>query len=350
MSKQESVSLRKMLVDAMAGHESHLDFESAVKEFPADLRGRKPPGAPHSAWELLEHMRIAQRDILKFSQNPRHQSPKWPEGYWPTAEAPPDSSAWDRSVALFEADARELDALVRDPENDLFKAFEHGSGQTLAPRGLTGSYAQFLPPRATESSSRRCCLRAHKAAAKLMLMHGLFSQARPSFDQVLLVESGDRQVTEKVLSRLYEIGQARCVDVLTCYSATPNSFDPQRGVIHSIHGREASRGRLGFIRKLLAAPYTAVAMLSTDSPVMRNWKWAIALLTKSPILIIDQEGDFLCLGFRGRAARLISSRPIRVLLAEYLRLAAELLLIPLMVTYLLLYAGAVHGRRLFRAK
>jgi hypothetical protein len=131
MSNHESLFLRNSLVDAMGGEESHIGFESAIKDFPVELRGRKPPGAPHSAWELLEHLRIAQRDILDFSRNPEHQSPKWPEGYWPSTEAPPDSAAWDRSVAAFEKDAREFSALVRDLKNDLLKKFEHGSGQTL---------------------------------------------------------------------------------------------------------------------------------------------------------------------------------------------------------------------------
>jgi hypothetical protein len=131
MSNHESLFLRNSLVDAMGGEESHIGFESAIKDFPVELRGRKPPGAPHSAWELLEHLRIAQRDILDFSRNPEHQSPKWPEGYWPSSEAPPDSAAWDRSVAAFEKDAREFSALVRDLKNDLLKKFEHGSGQTL---------------------------------------------------------------------------------------------------------------------------------------------------------------------------------------------------------------------------
>lgn len=136
MNDQESVYLRKMLVDAMRGHHAHVEFDSAIKDFPAELRGRKPPGAPHSAWELLEHMRIAQRDILDFSRSPQHESPKWPEGYWPSTEAPPDERAWDRSVAAFNKDAREFNVLVNDSENNLFRKFEHGSGQTLLREAL----------------------------------------------------------------------------------------------------------------------------------------------------------------------------------------------------------------------
>jgi DinB superfamily len=136
MNHNESVALRRMLVDAMRGHESHLDFDSAVKDFPAKLRGIKPDGVPHTAWQLIEHMRIAQRDILDFSRDPHHKSPEWPEGYWPSTEAPPDPKAWDTSIRAFQNDAGEFNKLVQDLTQDLFKAFEHGDGQTLLREAL----------------------------------------------------------------------------------------------------------------------------------------------------------------------------------------------------------------------
>jgi DinB family protein len=136
MNHNQSDSLRKMLVDAMRGHQSHLDFDAALKGFPLEARGVKPPGAPHTAWQLLEHMRIAQRDILDFSRDPKHQSPEWPEGYWPPTEAPPDDSAWEASVRAFQNDAREFNKLVQDPAEDLFTAFAHGDGQTLLREAL----------------------------------------------------------------------------------------------------------------------------------------------------------------------------------------------------------------------
>ncbi len=136
MGNEESLALRRMLVDAMRGHHSHIDFDDAVKDFPVELRGKKPSDAPHTAWQLLEHMRLAQNDILEFSRNPQHQSPKWPEGYWPVTEAPPDEKAWDASVRGFRKDARELNSLVESPAQDLFKAFEHGDGQTLLREAL----------------------------------------------------------------------------------------------------------------------------------------------------------------------------------------------------------------------
>lgn len=136
MTSKEMDSLRAQLAVAMSGREAHIDFESALKDFPVKARGVKPAGAPHTAWQLLEHLRIAQHDILEFSRNPQYQSPKWPEGYWPESEAPPDTEAWDASVAAFEKDARELDKLIADPKQDLFKAFAHGDGQTLLREAL----------------------------------------------------------------------------------------------------------------------------------------------------------------------------------------------------------------------
>jgi hypothetical protein len=136
MNKNESVALRRMQVDAMRGDQAHVDFDSAVKDFPPEFRGAKPHGAPHTAWELLEHMRIAQRDILDFSRDPKHESPEWPKAYWPSTEAPPNEKAWDESVRAFQNDAREFHKLVEDPTQDLFKAFEHGDGQTLLREAL----------------------------------------------------------------------------------------------------------------------------------------------------------------------------------------------------------------------
>lgn len=134
MTPDEQKLLRKQLTSAMSGRESHIDFESAVKNFPADLRGAKPPGAPHTAWQLLEHMRIAQNDILEFSRNPRYQSPKWPEEYWPETETPPSEEAWDASVRAFEKDASALKQLLQS--GDLFTPFKHAEGQTLLREAL----------------------------------------------------------------------------------------------------------------------------------------------------------------------------------------------------------------------
>jgi len=136
MSTKETDPLRSQIVTALSGRESHIDFDSALKDFPVEARSAKPAGAPHSAWELLEHMRIAQHDILEFSRNPKHKSPKWPDEYWPKTEAPPDAKAWDKTVKNFEKDARALDALVSDAQQDLLKPLTHGDGQTLLREAL----------------------------------------------------------------------------------------------------------------------------------------------------------------------------------------------------------------------
>lgn len=134
MHTSEEKLLRKLLVDAMNGHHAHIEFDAAVADFPAKQRGSKLAGAPHTAWQLLEHLRIAQHDILEFSRNPKYESPHWPEGYWPATDAPPDAHAWDKSVEAFQTDARQLEALIG--KEDLFKRFEHGQGQTLLREAL----------------------------------------------------------------------------------------------------------------------------------------------------------------------------------------------------------------------
>ena len=136
MNTNESVNMRLMLVDALRGHQAHIDFDSALEDFPVEARGWKPAGSPHTPWQLLEHMRIAQADILEFSRNPKHKSPDWPEGYWPKTEAPPTSKAWDESINRFKRDAADFNALVQDLQNNLFEPFEHGDGQSLLREAL----------------------------------------------------------------------------------------------------------------------------------------------------------------------------------------------------------------------
>src|SRR6476619_6639767 len=92
-------ALREHLLYLLRGGGAHLDFEKAVADLPPELRGRRPAGVPHSPWRLVEHLRIAQWDILEFCRNAQHTSPPFPEGYWPQGDAPPDRDAWDRSVA-----------------------------------------------------------------------------------------------------------------------------------------------------------------------------------------------------------------------------------------------------------
>jgi hypothetical protein len=127
---------RKELDRVLSGEGAHIDFAPAVEGWPVELRGVRHGGMPHSAWELLEHLRIAQWDMLEFSRDARHVSPAWPEGYWPGSALPPDDGAWERSVAAFEADRAAMRALVMDAGSDLFAPFAHGEGQNLLREAL----------------------------------------------------------------------------------------------------------------------------------------------------------------------------------------------------------------------
>ncbi len=124
-------SLRKHLVFLLQGEGAHVGFDSAVKDMPANLRGKRPQGSPHSAWELLEHMRIAQWDILEFTRDPKHLSPKWPDSYWPKSPEPPDEHAWDESVKGFHSDLHALEKLVSDPGTDLLASLGHDKEKTV---------------------------------------------------------------------------------------------------------------------------------------------------------------------------------------------------------------------------
>jgi hypothetical protein len=129
----EAEELRKQLVALLDGGQAHATFEDAVKGFPKELRGVVPDGLPYSAWQLLEHIRIAQRDILNFSAPPTggYHALKWPEGYWPKETVPESAGAWDRSIAAVEADREKFKALILKPEADLAKPFLWGTGQNL---------------------------------------------------------------------------------------------------------------------------------------------------------------------------------------------------------------------------
>jgi hypothetical protein len=129
-------SLRDHLLHLLRGGGAHLDFEAAIADLPAALRGAKPAGLPHTPWRLVEHMRLAQWDILEFSRNPDHVSPKFPDGYWPEGDAPADADTWDRSVAAFRADLKAMQDLVADPATDLFTPIPHGQGQTILREAL----------------------------------------------------------------------------------------------------------------------------------------------------------------------------------------------------------------------
>jgi len=129
-------TLRGHLRDLLDGRGAHPDFADAVADLPADLRGARPPGLPHTPWRLVEHLRIAQRDILDFCLDPGHVSPEFPAGYWPPGDAPTGPAAWDRTVAAFRADLRAIQDLVADPGRDLAAPLPHGQGRTLLREAL----------------------------------------------------------------------------------------------------------------------------------------------------------------------------------------------------------------------
>jgi hypothetical protein len=129
-------ALREQLLELLSGGEAHTDFDSAIGDWPVQLAGAKVANFPHTAWMLLEHMRIAQWDILEFSRNPKHVSPKWPEGYWPVSEAPENEKAWTTAVGEFEKDLRTMEQLVANPRSDLYAKLAWGDGQTLLREAL----------------------------------------------------------------------------------------------------------------------------------------------------------------------------------------------------------------------
>jgi hypothetical protein len=129
MTKDQT--LRQALHELLQGGAAHLAFDDAVADLPADLRGRKPKLLPHTPWRLVEHLRIAQYDILEFCRNPDYASIDWPNGYWPQTDAPPNDQAWTQSLHDFRADHATMLALVSNPANDLSKPIPWGNGQTV---------------------------------------------------------------------------------------------------------------------------------------------------------------------------------------------------------------------------
>jgi hypothetical protein len=134
MPHQDAV--RDHLVTLLRKSEAHAGFENSVKDVPKEKRGVRPVGSPHSLWELLEHIRIAQLDILEFSQSAGFPTLKWPDAYWPKTPEPPTESAWRDSIQSVVTDRAAFIALIRDPKRDLFIPLPWGDGQTLMREAL----------------------------------------------------------------------------------------------------------------------------------------------------------------------------------------------------------------------
>lgn len=124
-------ALRDHLLELLRAGSAHLDFEKALRDLKPELRGVRPAGASHSVWELVEHLRICQWDILEFSHSADHVSPAWPEGTWPATPEPPSEEAWDESLGSFRRDLQAMKDLVADPNVDLYAHLPWGSGQTV---------------------------------------------------------------------------------------------------------------------------------------------------------------------------------------------------------------------------
>lgn len=130
----DDAALRKQLRELLGGGHAHAALDDVVGDFPSDRAGIRPEGAPHSAWELLEHMRIAQNDILRFCQSADYVSPPWPQGYWPASPAPSRPELWDKSVQAMKDDLAAFEALLKD--GDLYRPFPWGDGQNLLREAL----------------------------------------------------------------------------------------------------------------------------------------------------------------------------------------------------------------------
>jgi hypothetical protein len=130
-SASSDQALRHQLVALLKGDQAHADFDSSIGDWPIQLAGVKVANFPHTAWMLLEHMRLAQWDLLEFSRNPKYVARKWPEEYWPTSEAPPSEKAWTASIAAFKKDLKTVEDLVTNSKTDLHWQIPWGDGQTI---------------------------------------------------------------------------------------------------------------------------------------------------------------------------------------------------------------------------
>jgi hypothetical protein len=136
VSKNTDQALREQLIELLKGGNAHATFDDIIKDLPPKLYGTKPENYPHSPWMLLEHLRIAQWDILEFSVNPKYKHLKWPEEYWPKSEAPHSGEAWLKSVEEFQRDLKAMQDLVANPDTDLFAKIPWADGPTILREAL----------------------------------------------------------------------------------------------------------------------------------------------------------------------------------------------------------------------
>lgn len=138
-TNMEDTVLRNQLVELLRGGSAHADLDTCVGQLPPECYGAKPNGAPHSAWQLLEHLRIALHDLLVFSTDSHYIAPKWPDDYWPSTDTPKSGEGWQKSVNAIKADLAEFEELVRNPETNLYAKIPWGEGQTFLREVLLAS-------------------------------------------------------------------------------------------------------------------------------------------------------------------------------------------------------------------
>ncbi len=134
--KNPDAGIREQVITLLDSGNAHVTLNDAIKGLPANLRGVRPEGMPYSAWELLEHIRIAQWDIVDFSVNPKYKAMGWPKDYWPKSPEPPSSAAWEKSVKQIRKDREEMIALLKNPKTDLLAKIPWGDGQTILREAL----------------------------------------------------------------------------------------------------------------------------------------------------------------------------------------------------------------------
>ena len=136
MDNDNGRTLRDHILYLLRGEGAHVTFDDLVADFPVALCGKRIEGLPYTAWQVLEHIRIAQWDILEFTRDSKHVSPKWPEGYWPRHDEPGTESVWKQTVEKIREDLKAMEGLVADPSIDVFAKIPHGNGQTILREAL----------------------------------------------------------------------------------------------------------------------------------------------------------------------------------------------------------------------
>jgi hypothetical protein len=128
---KENQAIRKELLALLKGGNAHMNFDEAVADFPLKEINREVPNGNYTVWHLLEHMRIAQWDILRFVVDPKHVSPEFPGGYWPKLDATTTPSQWKKTIEKIKADTEAVEKLVSDPHTDFFSPIPHAKGYTI---------------------------------------------------------------------------------------------------------------------------------------------------------------------------------------------------------------------------